>query len=1239
MSKLRKTFVVSVMFMTVLAMSVVVVPPVKAAAQAGDLIKMEGLSSVYYLGADGKRYVFPNETTYFSWYSDFSSVKTIPQSELESYPLGANVTIRPGTYLVKIQTDPKVYAVEPGGNLVWIPDEATAKALYGDNWASRVVDVPDAFFTNYTVTDKQVSSDAYPAGSLIKLPDSADVYYIDENGKARKIADEAAFNANRFNWDFVITTAEDFTLPELGAEITGAESDLTDTSEGAGGTAEAGTGLTVALASDTPAAGNIPAGSPTDFLHLAFTASADGDVNITGLKLTAYDLGTATYIDDATVYVDGVKKGSSKDFNSDREATFNFATPITVPAGETVTLVIKATIDSSASGGNYALGVAAASDVTTNGAVVSGTFPIIGNTKAIVSGTNIGSITLSNVDGTDVSDVQFGEDDVLLASFNLTADNVEPIIWESASFRNGGTNNDGLVSNLRLLIDGDEVATADGIVDKYVNFNVGNYVIAKNDTVNVEIYGDIGIGNVGNTIALYIKDANDLSFVGQSYGYGILLSDADLLDSTSDAKIITLTTGDLTLDMDKTATPAKDVKVGAQDVVLATIKMTSNGEDATVNQIVDDEDNNYDFYITGNGLECNEIDTDTVILKDVDNNVSYDVTVASSTTSMRCGLSITEEISLPKGVTKTFQLIVDLQDTNDTNSIDNNDTLKVVLAGNAMNVTGDESDASITNITPSSVTSAITTVKGASLTWTTKSMTNKTLVPGAENVPIYTAGLSVGSASDVELTKVRLDVDDSKYDAFNDNNISQLTLYIRSTSEDACSGKVLATKSNYIQEDDTDDAYVQFSNLNSTNRMLTAGEDYYLDLCADFSSSFSSTGTFALEITGKSAVTARDDDNDTFDITVANADTDSRLVTLVDSGTLKVELKTDEDNADNDIYLLAGSENDQDHYLAELVFTTAYERVKVKDLALGRASGANFTDSDILAVRLYDKNGNMIAEESPSADGNVYFDDIDLILPADQATSYFIGVVAKSINADGDPQSTATYGRNVAFIIASSTQMTALGHSGEAAVTAEGVDSGDTITLTQDPGDGTISAGEYASATTTSKTATIVGSVLTSVTNAMDDTTLSGGNSKTIAKYKFVFDNGSNRNTDNEELKARMKQLILTLATSSNVQVSNVQAYIEGNSSNKTTVAQPNVNNKVTIDLTSLSGDTEYVDGEVTLVIVGDITTSDTSQYLQTEIDDLTTDFYYDGDNDTSTDNTQADRLDYSDVSGATLSN
>lgn len=124
-----------------------------ASASAGDLIKIEGLSSVYYYGNDCKRYVFPNAKTYFSWYSDYSGVKTVSQNDLLSISIGGNITYRPGVKMVKITTNPKVYAVTKKGILRWIETEELAAALYGADWNTKIDDVPDGFFTNYTVGD------------------------------------------------------------------------------------------------------------------------------------------------------------------------------------------------------------------------------------------------------------------------------------------------------------------------------------------------------------------------------------------------------------------------------------------------------------------------------------------------------------------------------------------------------------------------------------------------------------------------------------------------------------------------------------------------------------------------------------------------------------------------------------------------------------------------------------------------------------------------------------------------------------------------------------------------------------------------------------------------------------------------------------------------------------------------------------------------------------------------------
>src|SRR3989338_514413 len=42
----------------------------------GELVKVAGGTTVYYVGADSKLYVFPNEKVYYSWHEDFSAVRS-----------------------------------------------------------------------------------------------------------------------------------------------------------------------------------------------------------------------------------------------------------------------------------------------------------------------------------------------------------------------------------------------------------------------------------------------------------------------------------------------------------------------------------------------------------------------------------------------------------------------------------------------------------------------------------------------------------------------------------------------------------------------------------------------------------------------------------------------------------------------------------------------------------------------------------------------------------------------------------------------------------------------------------------------------------------------------------------------------------------------------------------------------------------------------------------------------------
>lgn len=109
--------------------------------------------AVYYCGADGKRYNFPNEKVYYSWFANFSGVTVLTDAQLAAVPLGGNVTYRPGVKMVKIQSDPKTYAVARGGLLRWVQTEAIASSLYGTLWNRKIDVVSDALFSGYTIGD------------------------------------------------------------------------------------------------------------------------------------------------------------------------------------------------------------------------------------------------------------------------------------------------------------------------------------------------------------------------------------------------------------------------------------------------------------------------------------------------------------------------------------------------------------------------------------------------------------------------------------------------------------------------------------------------------------------------------------------------------------------------------------------------------------------------------------------------------------------------------------------------------------------------------------------------------------------------------------------------------------------------------------------------------------------------------------------------------------------------------
>ncbi len=134
-----------------------------SAVAPGDLIRGTTFSAVYYMGADGFRYVFPNDKTYFTWYSNFDTVKFLSDADLAKIQMGGNATYKPGSKMIKINSDPKTYAISAGGVLRHVSSEAIAISLYGSAWNTKIDDVPDGFFTNYSIGSAVASASDYSA--------------------------------------------------------------------------------------------------------------------------------------------------------------------------------------------------------------------------------------------------------------------------------------------------------------------------------------------------------------------------------------------------------------------------------------------------------------------------------------------------------------------------------------------------------------------------------------------------------------------------------------------------------------------------------------------------------------------------------------------------------------------------------------------------------------------------------------------------------------------------------------------------------------------------------------------------------------------------------------------------------------------------------------------------------------------------------------------------------------------
>ncbi len=697
----RRAFTVAVVAATIawsIGLAALVTPLTANAAASGDLVR-GSLPAVYYVGADDKRYVFPNQPTYNTWYADFSAVQTITDAELAAMPIGGNVTYRPGVRMVKIQTDPKVYAVGMDGTLRWVADEATATCLYGADWNTKIDDVPDAFFVNYTI--------------------GADIADCGDYDPAAVMAASATINEDK------------------------------------GLSASSGSGsLTVGPSSMMPSGGTLPKGA-TGVNVLKFDVMNGGSAALPLDSLTVRRTGPGEVDDFDAVYVyhgnDRLSNGRTLS-GSSQETTFgNLGVSVGPGATESFWLAVDVDNPLDVDGDLADAGNVNAFQIVglTSGTVSAAGTPVTGPSFTF-AGVNAGQCEIT--DGGAVADIKAGEMGAKIGEFQLEATN-EDAHFTRIAVEVGGVNA-GDLSNFVLKQSGDTLATVAGLNDDLAVFILpAPFSLEDGSPRTFDLYADVSAAvDTNDVVRLDLDQVADLLCVGQSYGYGMAT-----LDSWTPGDV-GIEAGKLTAVLNGPA--SRDIATGASDVELLNITLSAQANlevrntgltvtivgGSNVNDVITDlkiVDTATGVTIAGPANTYNG-----VVEQDFDFTESYNIGAGSSRT-----LSVRADIEDAAGIVSDTVMVTwgddaedDLFNTGDVRNLDNGEDLDedldfvpaTRLAGNDHGVVAPELTVA-TGSTPVA----------------------QTFIQGSTGVEVFGFGLTANDASDLYVDTITITGDDS----------------------------------------------------------------------------------------------------------------------------------------------------------------------------------------------------------------------------------------------------------------------------------------------------------------------------------------------------------------------------------------------------------------------------------------------------------------------------------------------
>ncbi|MBI3046109.1 MAG: peptidoglycan-binding protein [Candidatus Harrisonbacteria bacterium] len=708
-----------------------------------------------------------------------------------------------------------------------------------------------------------------------------------------------------------------------------------------------GTGLTVTLAPDQPTATLAPGDAARiPFTKVYLTASADGDVTVTGLTVERTGLAADAALDSVLLLDDaGNQLGLKKTLSSEHKATVGESMKVAAGTTKVVTVAAnRAAVGGSYGGQTLALRVTA---VNTS-AAVNGALPLTGTTHTINETLTIGSVTMARgpLDPGASQTKEIGTTSYTFSSVKVTAGSAEKVYLKSIRWNQTGSAGSSDLGNVKTVVDGTSYDTTISSDGKYYSsvFPGSGILIDKGFNKEVNLKGDVVSGS-SRTIDFDLAKRTDLFVVGETYGYGIIPPQTGSTDPTDDtaafsntedpwydAAQVLVSTGTMTVSADNTVA-AQNIAINLADQPLGGWSVDVKGEQISVGSIKMHITLTQSSGTTGLGLD----DLDNVKLIDAATGKTLAGPVDPSSTALdtagTANLTFTDTITFPVGVTK-LKMVGKL--AAGTTAFENNDTIvaSTTPSSDWGTVTGQATGVTVTPSPTSKVSGQTMTAKGPAMTVSVSSVPiAQTVIAGVQQFEFAKYILdTAASGEDLRLTSLPLEYNIPSGSA---TDLTNCKLY---------DGATLLTTGGNVVNPSARGSSTSFT-FDGTGLTLTKGATKQLSLKCDLKSAATGSYRWGYDSDSSPSPTGLVSGQSA---TVTENDNMGQLMSATTNGSFAVTLEATEN------YLVASP--GETVTLSRLKYSATNEDVSIKQLTLILSDGASNTPVDLVnqEVTLWD---------------------------------------------------------------------------------------------------------------------------------------------------------------------------------------------------------------------------------------------------------------------------------------------